>query len=80
MLSCFCAKAGGQKQTNRDIEKQLRLEKESQRRTVKVLLVGKKARSPLRLKSLIFVLTRYRRIWKIDNDETDACDVRCMLF
>ena len=42
MLCCFSPEAREQKKINRDIEKQLRLDKKNQRRELKLLLLGKR--------------------------------------
>lgn len=41
MMCCLSAEAREQKQINREIEKQLRLDKKNQRRELKLLLLGK---------------------------------------
>jgi len=41
-MCCLSAEAREQKQINREIEKQLRLDKKNQRRELKLLLLGKK--------------------------------------
>lgn len=40
-MCCLSAEAREQKQINREIEKQLRLDKKNQRRELKLLLLGK---------------------------------------
>ena len=40
MMCCLSAEAREQKQINREIEKQLRLDKKNQRRELKLLLLG----------------------------------------
>ena len=62
MMCCLSAEAREQKQINREIEKQLRLDKKNQRRELKLLLLGKR--------SFAFVkrvsdepLSRHWRIW-----------------
>ena len=42
MMCCLSAEAREQKQINREIEKQLRLDKKNQRRELKLLLLGKR--------------------------------------
>jgi hypothetical protein len=41
MMCCLSAEAREQKQINREIEKQLRIDKKNQRRELKLLLLGK---------------------------------------
>jgi guanine nucleotide-binding protein G(q) subunit alpha len=41
MMCCLSAEAREQKQINREIEKQLRLDKKNQRRELKLLLLGR---------------------------------------
>ncbi len=61
MMCCLSAEAREQKQINREIEKQLRIDKKNQRRELKLLLLGK-FQSVFFLTNN-FVLIRYRRIW-----------------
>ena len=62
MMCCLSAEAREQKQINREIEKQLRLDKKNQRRELKLLLLGKNFFFKKK-KNIFFHLHRYRRIW-----------------
>jgi hypothetical protein len=62
MMCCLSAEAREQKQINREIEKQLRLDKKNQRRELKLLLLGNN--EFLRFFFLLLIiLFRYWRIW-----------------
>ncbi len=52
MMCCLSAEAREQKQINREIEKQLRIDKKNQRRELKLLLLGKK-------KFVVFFFLKY---------------------
>jgi hypothetical protein len=51
-MCCLSAEAREQKQINREIEKQLRIDKKNQRRELKLLLLGKK-------KFVVFFFLKY---------------------
>jgi hypothetical protein len=64
MMCCLSAEAREQKQINREIEKQLRLDKKNQRRELKLLLLGNEFLFIRRKKNIDFIsFHRYRRIW-----------------
>ncbi len=66
MMCCLSAEAREQKQINREIEKQLRLDKKNQRRELKLLLLGKNILLFSNHKNKIICFFRYRRIWEIN--------------
>ena len=55
MMCCLSAEAREQKQINREIEKQLRLDKRNQRRELKLLLLGMRPISSFREFNCFFV-------------------------
>jgi hypothetical protein len=73
MMCCLSAEAREQKQINREIEKQIRMDKKNQRRELKLLLLGRKNLAFFVHKIIGFFLSnRYRRIWEIDIYQTNA--------